>query len=356
MIQGKGIYIWQLPRCDNGDMGITVDTLKRAGMTHVIPKIADGNYAYTRNEPYLRNLIELCHRAGIKVIPFHFVYGSYPVAEAERAVVELKKYPYDGFVINAEGAYKALSNPSQAARLYCDALRSKLPDMMLALSTYRYPSLHRAFPFATFLEYCDVNMPQVYWMMANGTVPAQLSRTIKEYEAFPQKPIVPTGAAFKEHGWTAIPADQKVFVDEVKKHGLAGCNFWEYYEAFNLQPALGQAIIEAQWDVETEPIEPEPEPPGLFWAVCVARYALTIRSQPVYDQTGGNIVGYLEADQKRLVYAQSGIWWQIGEGEWVSSNYMQRLTDPVIPEPLTLEERLEQVEKRLERVEGAVFG
>ena len=352
-IQGKGIYIWQFRRSDGGNLTAIVDNLKKAGMTHVIPKIADGILGnINESAAYLPNFTHLCHQAGIQVIPYHFVYGRDPVNEAITVIRELKKQNYDGLVINAEVAYRDSYNPGYSARVYCDALKKELPDLPLALSTFRYPSLHRNFPFRVFLEYCDYNMPQVYWMQANGTVPQQLARTLEEYKAYPPVPMIPTGAAFKEHGWSAIPQDQKIFVDEVKKHGLAGCNWWEYYEAFNLQPQLGQAIVEAKWDVETLPIEgPQPEPVTYpFWAVCTAEKALNIRSQPWVET--GNVVGYLLAGEKRLVYEQSGTWWRIGNKQWVSSNFMRKIDDPVTPEPLTLEERVADHERRITALEA----
>jgi hypothetical protein len=101
-----------------------------------------------------------------------------------------------------------------------------------------------------------------------------------------------------------------------------------------------------------EPVEPEPEPEaGTFWAVCTAAGALSIRSTPVYYEDNRNLVGYLVGGtnpEKRLVYAVDGIWWRISpEGEdeeWVSSNYMKRISEPApLPEEpeveLTYEEK-----------------
>lgn len=334
MIKGKGIYAWILNRCENGDMGIVVDRLKEAGMTHIIPKVADGIRGNINgNDAYLPNLTRLCHQAGIQVIPYHFVYGSQPAQEAVRIIAEMRKQPYDGLVINAEMAYRDLANPAQSAKIYCDAVKKELPDLPLALSSFRFPSYHRAFPFKTFLDYCDYNMPQVYWIKANGTVPSQVAQTIEEYKAYPPVPMIPTGAAFGEWGWVAVPEDQPIFVREVQRHGLAGCNWWEYYETFNLRPHLGQAVIAAKWEVgDLPPIDPMPEPlPGPFWGQCTAAVALTIRSAPF--QIKGNEVGYLVAGEKRLVYKVDGIWWMIGENQWVSSNFMKRISDPVIPDP-----------------------
>ena len=47
-------------------------------------------------------------------------------------------------------------------------LRASLPTFPFALSSYRYPTLHPALPWEAFLEKCDYNMPQVYWMEAHN--------------------------------------------------------------------------------------------------------------------------------------------------------------------------------------------
>jgi hypothetical protein len=261
-IEGKGIYAWILRGCENGNMTQVVERLKWAGMTHIIPKITDGTSGdLNGNGGYLPFLVEFAHKAGIKVLGYQYVYGYRPLDEAERAITELRKLPYDGFVINAEHQYRDLANNASAAKIYCERLRQAFPDLLIGLSTYRFPSYHRAFPFATFLNYCDVNLPQVYWMKANGTVPRQLSQTLKEYEAFPKRPIIPTGAAFQEHGWVANADDQKIFIAEVQKHGLHGCNWWEYRHTFNLLPHLGEAIASVPFGPGPgEPIQPDPDP------------------------------------------------------------------------------------------------
>ena len=357
LVKGKGIYIWKLHRI--GPMKDVINNVKRAGMTHIIPKIADGNYSYVENEPYLKELITLAHNEGIKVVPYQFVYGTYPKSEAVRIVQELKKYPYDGLVVNAEVAYRDLPNSDGAAKFYCEEVRKSYPDLPLYLSTFRFPSYHRGFPFATFLKYMDGNMPQVYWMKSNGTVPTQLKQTIAEYSKITDVPMIPTGAAFKEWGWAALPEDQKIFVEEVKKNGLQGCNWWEYYYAFITMPQLGQAIIDSPFEVDDpEPPQPPqpPEPPTipedkvLFRAECVTT-ELSVRETPNYPD--GKYLRSLYKGDIVNVYEQrdnDGIhWFRIGTNEWCSGfpQYMKVLDEPTPPEPPEEELTYEQMVDRL---------
>lgn len=346
LVKGKGIYVWQIWRC--GPVEQIIENVKRAGMTHIIPKIADGNYEYAKNSTYLNELLYLAHKNGIKVVPYQFVYGVYAESEGIRAVKELNKYPYDGFVINAESAYRDLPDPARAAVKYSEIVRNAFPNLPIYLSTFRYPSVHRPFPFESFLQYCDAAMPQVYWMQANGTVPYQLNRTISEYEAIdPGVVIIPTGAAFNEHGWAATPEDQKIFVDETKKHKLQGCNWWEYRHAFILRPELGQAIIDSPFEVEDdEPpvVIPTPED-VIFRAQCVTA-ELNVRATPDYPD--GAYVRSLYSGDVVDVYEErfndSINWFRIGQMEWCSGHelYMKKLEEPVEPpQELTDKQKLD---------------
>jgi hypothetical protein len=344
--KGKGMFTWILNRCEGGDIGQIIKKAQEAQITFLMPKIADGPYEYEANRPYLKNLVEMAHAAGIKIIAWQYVYGQNPIAEAERAIIELKKYPYDGFVINAETQYK--NRPSQA-KTYCQALRSAFPEMFMALSSYRYPSYHANFPFNEFLEYVDANMPQVYWEKADGTAVGQLQRCLAEFadEDFIQRPIMPTGAAYTNDGWVAKAADIKAFIEAVIAKGLSACSFWEWHYPRERFPELWEPIAETRFPgaEEPEPIEPDPEPEdGTFWAVCTAANALSVRSTPVYYKDNRNLVGYLvggKTPEKRLVYEVDGIWWRVGDAEWVSSNYMEKISEPA---PLTLEERVAALE------------
>ena len=44
--QGKGFYIWKIPSCEGGDPVKIAYTAHRAGLTHVLIKIANGIYDY----------------------------------------------------------------------------------------------------------------------------------------------------------------------------------------------------------------------------------------------------------------------------------------------------------------------
>lgn len=348
-LAGKGMYIWIAERCESGDMAEVARQSAMAGMTHLTIKIAGGVYEYAANLPYLKSLVDECHKQGIKVLGWHFVYGEQPIYEAQAAIKALKRYPYDGFIINAEGAYK---HRTAQARTYSEMIRHSFPDLLLALSSYRFPSLHREFPFNAFLEFVDLNMPQVYWMFGNGTVPGQLQQCIAEFtdDKFIQRPIFPTGAAFTEHGWAAIPEDQKIFIREVQWFGLDGCNWWEYYHARHRLPDLWKAITATPFG----DIVPEPQPPGPpgeeIMRVEMLGH-LVIRAKPEGVTTGK----YALRGQSYEVYEISGSNWYRIDGGWISGNtqWTRLVQVEIPPEPPAEDLTLEQ---RIKRLEDAVFG
>ena len=348
-----------------------VERLQWAGMTHVIPKVADGIYGdLNGNASNLASLVYEAHKLGIKVYPYHYVYGWRPADEAKRVVGELRKLPYDGLVINAEHQSRDLANPAWAARTYCDAVRDAFPDLTMGLSSYRFPSYHRAFPFHAFLTYCDVNLPQVYWMKSNGTVPSQVAQTIEEYKAYPERPIIPTGAAFQEHGWVANAEDQRIFIREVQKHDLGGCNWWEYYFTFHLLPHLGEAIAETPFEgveLHTPPQEPEPGEQKMYVIEMLGH--LRIRKGPGegYEQHPNKYALRGEthhAGERAEDEGNLGVYWYKiathGVTGWIYGGQWARITEvEVEPEPEPMPEpepqpEIELIKERLVYLEQAV--
>ncbi len=245
MISGKGMYIWNASRTENGNPSAIAQLAKEAGLTHVLLKIADGPWVFNvaNGHDLAKPIIDALKHVGVQVLGWQYVYGRNPEAEADIAIQRCKQLNVDGFVVNAESEYK--NKPAQAT-IYMKRLRKGLETTLIGLSSYRFPRLHQTFPFANFLEYCDVNMPQVYWMQATNSG-AQLRACIAEYRSLPipQRPIIPTGAAFQEHGWRTQPNEVKEFLD-VARELCQACNFWVWEHA-RRYPELWDVIAGYEW-------------------------------------------------------------------------------------------------------------
>lgn len=271
MLKGKGIYIWMIRHTLDGDVEKIADTLEAAGMTHAWIKVADGSGRYNidpQGVDRVPGLVAALRMRGISVWGWQYVYGRYPDLEAKMAIERIKAFDLDGFVVNAEVEYKSAG--ANAASYYMKALRAVFPDLPIGLSSYRFPFYHRDFPFDAFLEYCDFNAPQVYWMGANNPG-EQLVRCLEEFRTLVkvQKPIFPTGAAFKDSirvgdryvSWKPSPAEVVQFMETAEALGFAGFNFWELRNCLMNLPDVWQVIQDYEFDDDGSHGElPEPEP------------------------------------------------------------------------------------------------
>ncbi len=259
-LQGKGFFIWKIKNCEGGDAVQIAKAAKNAGLSRVLIKVANGvysyNYDWARKIDLVPPVAQALRSVGIEIWGWHYVYGNQPISEARIAIRRVEELNLSGYVINAESEYKE-SGKAAAAKKFMLELKKGLGDVVpVALSSYRYPSLH-PIPWNEFLEKCDFNMPQVYWLHAHnpGT---QLFQTLRQYESPKIKfhpPIIPVGAAFKEHGWVPNTSDVVEFLDTARALNLGGVNFWEWYacrEVLLPQKEVWNLIAEYNWNTDSE--------------------------------------------------------------------------------------------------------
>jgi len=316
MIGNKGMYIWNVRNTEGGNPGTIARLAVEAGLSHVLVKIADGTGTLNVRDgiDQARFVIDALRGVGVTVWGWQYVYGHNPAGEADIAIRRCLELSVDGFVVNAEVEYK--HRPRQAAA-YMSRLRNGVGGLPIGLSTYRFPSFHREFPFNQFLELCDVNMPQVYWMQASNAG-AQLRASIAEYRGsqFVQRPIIPTGAAFREHGWQPTPGQVREFLT-VAKELCAGANFWVWEHTRRI-PELWDEIQSFNWAV-TVPTpapfpSPTPAPTGYRYRVLtdtlnVRRMPSARGNTPIRQLRKGDVVNLVEV-------AGSDVWIEIAPGEY----------------------------------------
>jgi hypothetical protein len=254
ILQGKGYFTWILSRTEAGNPAAIASLARAANYTHVLIKISDGvvpfNIDYSTGIDYAMLVTTALKSVGIQVWGWHYVYGESPVNEANQAISRIRQLNVDGYVVNAEVEYKR-PNRRVAARTFMERLRGALPNLPVALSSYRYPSYHPELPWREFLEYSDIAMPQVYWMRATNAG-QQLERSVREYQAMtPYRPIVPTGAAFAEHGWRPYLPQVLDFLHTAQSLNLKAVNFWEWYNTRTRLPEIWDGIRDYPWDAPT---------------------------------------------------------------------------------------------------------
>ena len=264
-LQGKGMYLWRINNVEGGNPVAMAEVAKQAGLSHVLVKVADGRGTYNTYKQengyeyfnaqdgvdHVPGVVSALRARGIKVWGWQYIYGEDPLLEARVAIRRIQQFSLDGFAVNAEMQFERLGM-DVPARIYMSELRRALPDLPIALSSYRYPQVHAYFPWTAFLEFCDLNMPQVYWMGAHNPA-EQLVRCLHEFQSLPVwRPIFPTGAAFQEHGWRATPEEVTAFLAAVKQNGLPGCNFWEWYYARQKDSELWNPVRDFSWGAVTD--------------------------------------------------------------------------------------------------------
>lgn len=263
-LDGKGMYLWRIQRVAGGHEGSSppspqavVRKAKDAGFRHIDLKIVDGPYDYNveNGVDLAAGVVQESRAMGVEPVGWGYIYGRDPIAEADAAIRRVRQLKLKIFVVNAEVEFKT-PGMGKVATIYMQRLREGLPDVMIGLSSYRYPSMHKPFPFEEFLAYCNFNMPQVYWVK-NYNPAVQLRKCIAEYGALRvQRPIIPTGCAYPEGSWKPTPEQIIEFLDECKAQNVQGANFWEWYYAEKLIPELWPAISNYRWE------DPEPIPVG----------------------------------------------------------------------------------------------
>ncbi|MDH5507275.1 MAG: nuclear transport factor 2 family protein [Anaerolineae bacterium] len=253
---GKGYYMWKVPNCEGGDAYTIAAEAKRAGLSHVMIKVADGIHPYNIDKNNNVDLIPAVAQAlraeGIHVWGWQYIYGQDPLGEARKAIQRVHELGMEGFVVNAEVEFLD-PGMGDVARKYMRELRSGLPDTVIALSTYRFPSYHPQFPYSTFLEFCDLNMPQVYWMGASNP-DSQLIKSVREYQNIdPVVPIVPTGFAFKSGSYQPSSGEVTRFLQAAQDLNLDAANFWSWDSARKDVPAVWDEIGQYSWPNNARP-------------------------------------------------------------------------------------------------------
>jgi len=255
-ISGKGFFIWKIQKCENGDVQKIAQLARRSGFSHVIIKVANGiwkyNYDWENHIDWCPDLVDALQDNGIEPWGWHYVFGEDPVREARVAIERVKGLGLKGYVIDAEAHYKREKHRHEAAERFMGELRKGVgKNVPLALSSYRFPSLHPEIPWNQFLLECDINMPQVYWIRSHNPG-AQLSQTLREFASPKFKahpPIIPTGAAFSEHGWTASASEVQEFLETTRSLNLEAANFWEWHAARDQIPVeVWKTIRDYDWE------------------------------------------------------------------------------------------------------------
>lgn len=302
MLQGIGLYVWQIPQTEAGNIEQIAAQAEAGKLSHLVIKLADGVNRYGVTDQGIdlaAQLVAALHARGITAYGWQYVYGIDPEDEAGLALKRIQQTGVDGFVIDAEKEYKGRN---RAASTFMAALRKGYKGPV-GLASYRYPSLHATLPWNEFMSRCDFNMPQVYWEQAHNA-DAQLMRCVREFEAMDYVlPIIPTGAAYKWNGWVPTVEDVTEFMDTARDLGLPGYNFWSWQHCRRDLPALWQLITGGK----------EPEAQKEHLALTYKPWRNCRKGPGTNYRTDGKIL----AGQDIYITQRVGAWGHMDDGRWI---------------------------------------
>lgn len=217
--RGHGMWIWQIPKANGGNVDAITAQARRAKVTTLFIKSADGTGTWRQFTPAL---VQAFKARGFKVCGWHYVYGASPKAEAA-ASAWAKTAGADCFVIDAETEYEG--RYAQAS-IYVRELRRRVgASYPLGLAPFPYVDYHPSFPYSVFLGpgAATYNLPQMYWKAIGTTVEQVYAHTYRENEIY-KRPILPLGQTYM----SAPPAQIKRFRTLGRAYGAAGLSWWDW--------------------------------------------------------------------------------------------------------------------------------
>ncbi|HJR19546.1 MAG TPA: hypothetical protein VJ922_07485 [Actinomycetota bacterium] len=232
-IAGKGMWIYEFQRIGRGDAHAIVAAAKRNGLTHLYVR-AGTSRSGLNTWPDVARILPIAHAAGIKVIPWFFVYLHNPTSDVRRTVAVLRAdvggHRVDGFAADIETPAEGTRLSSLRMRNYIDAVRRWVPDAFMVLVPPR-PNRYtiRFYPYHLVPRFNAV-APMVYW----GSVdPARATAEAVSYLKRYRRPIAPVGQVYDmgpEGGPKGRPSAHAVhrFMAEAHRRGSIGVSFWSW--------------------------------------------------------------------------------------------------------------------------------
>ncbi len=252
---GKGDWIYIMPNAVNqlgGNVPAVTNLnslmifLKNQGLRYIIIKAGDDGTLFPSNASpqFTPAVINAAHAAGLWIFGYNYGRGTNIPGE-----VSIANYVFtngaDGFVYDAEIEWESqnLPNNTMLATQLCSTVRSNWPNKFIALSTWGYRAFHSSFPYKEFAYYCDVIMPQDYWIEFGDTATDSVNTMNSQWRTWQNsltgiwanaiKPFAPTGQGWSSASGTINAAQITEFFNALKTvanpvtaGGYKGANFW----------------------------------------------------------------------------------------------------------------------------------
>ena len=232
-IAGKGMWIYEFDLIAKGNVQRIVNAAKSFGMTHLYVRAGTSRSGLNTFSDIAR-ILPVAHAAGLKVIPWFFVYLKDPAKDVQRTISVLRAnvggHRIDGFAADIETRAEGTVLTTQRMKAYIDAINRVHPEAYMILVPPRPNSYTvRIYPFHLTPRF-DAVAPMVYW---GGNDPAKATRDAVSYLKRYGRPVAPIGQVYDmgpEGGPKGRPTPPALrrFMNEARGRGAVGFSFWSW--------------------------------------------------------------------------------------------------------------------------------
>lgn len=241
----RSMYIWKLGQvvAAEGTVNNLVDKAKRAKLTALWVKVADGASAYANvtgaMAATMNALVARAHAKGIQVWGWQVPHCATVAAANNEATVFgglANTFGLDGLIMDAEGTSDFFHGGLNEARAYGTAMRAAADSLgkPLAISSNDIPQNIAGWlpKFTAIAQHADFNFPQTYYG-ASTSVASRVDRAVNG-NAHLTIPFMPVGAGFiglSEGGCASAQAcgeKAAIFIQLCKDRDYQGYSFWHW--------------------------------------------------------------------------------------------------------------------------------
>ncbi|HUQ63508.1 MAG TPA: hypothetical protein VM121_07135 [Acidimicrobiales bacterium] len=235
---GKGMWMWQVPKTEGGNVDAIVTRALSVGLTHLYVRTGsswDGFYA----GEFLDQLLPVAHAAGLRVYGWDFPRLISVPDDVARAVAAIRHQTpkgehLDGFAADIETESEGTNISAATAWAYGRGLRESVGYTMPLVAVVPRPSEYRLdFPFREVAADFDAVAPMVYWL--NREAGSDVAGALDNLRPL-GKPLFPIGQAYDggpEGGRPGVPSGAELlrFMEVADAGGAEGVSFWSWQEA-----------------------------------------------------------------------------------------------------------------------------
>ena len=234
---GKGMWLYEPDKTENGDVNAIVAKAKAAGLSHLYVRTGSswsGFYA----GPFLDQLLPVAHEADLLVYGWDFprlISWQDDVQRAKAAIDHRTpgKHRIDGFSADIETRSEGTHIAPGVAAEYGRALREEVGASFPLIATVPRPSPAQNYPYAEVVASFDAIAPMVYWL--NRQPDTDVAGALRDLAQF-GKPVFPVGQAYDgapEGGRAGVPPPDELwrFMRAAEANGAQGVSFWSWQAA-----------------------------------------------------------------------------------------------------------------------------